>query len=69
MNNDFGQPQTMVVLGAVPISPDDHQETLCRARPHVILAGRNQDLLDAAQTRLATSAPPRATPCSLTRWT
>jgi decaprenylphospho-beta-D-erythro-pentofuranosid-2-ulose 2-reductase len=49
MNNDFGQPQTMVVLGGSSDIARAITRRLCVARAHtVILAGRNQDLLDAA---------------------
>jgi decaprenylphospho-beta-D-erythro-pentofuranosid-2-ulose 2-reductase len=51
MNNDFGQPQTMVVLGGSSDIARAITRRLCVARAHtVVLAGRNQELLDVAVT-------------------
>jgi decaprenylphospho-beta-D-erythro-pentofuranosid-2-ulose 2-reductase len=49
MNNDFGQPQTVVVLGGSSDIARAITKKLCLARAHtVVLAGRNQELLDGA---------------------
>jgi decaprenylphospho-beta-D-erythro-pentofuranosid-2-ulose 2-reductase len=49
MENAFGQPQTVVVFGGSSDIARAITKKLCEARAHtVILAGRNQELLDAA---------------------
>jgi decaprenylphospho-beta-D-erythro-pentofuranosid-2-ulose 2-reductase len=49
VNNDFGQPQTVVVLGGSSDIARAITKKLCRARAHTaVLAGRNQELLDNA---------------------
>ena len=49
MNNEFGQPQTVVVLGGSSDIARAITKRLCLARAHtVVLAGRNQDLLNEA---------------------
>ena len=49
MNNVFGQPQSVVVLGGTSDIARAITKRLCAARAHtVILAGRNQELLDVA---------------------
>ena len=51
MENAFGQPQSIVVLGGSSEIARAITKRLCAARAHtVILAGRNQQLLDAAAT-------------------
>jgi decaprenylphospho-beta-D-erythro-pentofuranosid-2-ulose 2-reductase len=51
VNNDFGQPQTVVVLGGSSDIARAITKRLCLARAHtVVLAGRNQELLEAAAT-------------------
>jgi decaprenylphospho-beta-D-erythro-pentofuranosid-2-ulose 2-reductase len=49
MENAFGQPQNVVVLGGTSDIARAVTKKLCAARTHtVVLAGRNQTLLDAA---------------------
>jgi decaprenylphospho-beta-D-erythro-pentofuranosid-2-ulose 2-reductase len=49
MENAFGQPQNVVVLGGSSDIARAITKKLCAARAHtVVLAGRSQDLLDAA---------------------
>jgi len=49
VNNVFGQPQSVVVLGGTSDIARAITKRLCAARAHtVILAGRNQELLDVA---------------------
>ena len=49
VNNVFGQPQTVVVLGGSSDIARAITKRLCAARAHtVILAGRSQELLDVA---------------------
>ncbi|MEO9180572.1 MAG: SDR family NAD(P)-dependent oxidoreductase, partial [Acidimicrobiales bacterium] len=49
MDNAFGQPQTVVVLGGSSDIARELTKKLCAARAHtVVLAGRNQSLLDQA---------------------
>lgn len=49
MENAFGQPQNVVVLGGSSDIARAITKKLCAARTHtVVLAGRNQELLDAA---------------------
>lgn len=49
MENAFGQPQNVVVLGGSSDIARAIVKKLCAARTHsVVLAGRNQELLDAA---------------------
>jgi decaprenylphospho-beta-D-erythro-pentofuranosid-2-ulose 2-reductase len=49
MENAFGQPQTVIVLGGSSDIARAVTRKLCTARAHtVVLAGRNQNLLDAA---------------------
>jgi decaprenylphospho-beta-D-erythro-pentofuranosid-2-ulose 2-reductase len=49
MENTFGQPQTVVVLGGSSDIARAVTRKLCAARAHtVVLAGRSQNLLDAA---------------------
>jgi decaprenylphospho-beta-D-erythro-pentofuranosid-2-ulose 2-reductase len=49
MNNEFGQPRTVIVLGGSSDIARAITKKLCLARAHtVVLAGRNQDLLDEA---------------------
>jgi len=49
MENAFGQPQNVVVLGGSSDIARAITKKLCTARAHtVILAGRNQQLLDEA---------------------
>ena len=49
MENAFGQPQTVVVLGGSSDIARAVTRKLCAARTHtVVLAGRSQELLDAA---------------------
>jgi decaprenylphospho-beta-D-erythro-pentofuranosid-2-ulose 2-reductase len=49
VNNDFGQPQTVVVLGGSSDIARSITKKLCLARAHtVVLAGRHQELLDEA---------------------
>lgn len=49
MENAFGQPQNVVVLGGSSDIARAITKKLCAARAHtVVLAGRNQDLLNAA---------------------
>lgn len=49
MENAFGQPQNVVVLGGSSDIARAITKKLCAARTHtVVLAGRNQSLLDAA---------------------
>ncbi len=49
MENAFGQPQNVVVLGGSSDIARALVKKLCAARTHtVVLAGRNQDLLDQA---------------------
>ncbi|HEY5437329.1 MAG TPA: SDR family NAD(P)-dependent oxidoreductase [Acidimicrobiales bacterium] len=49
MDNAFGQPQTLVVLGGSSDIARELTKKLCAARAHtVVLAGRNQTLLDEA---------------------
>jgi decaprenylphospho-beta-D-erythro-pentofuranosid-2-ulose 2-reductase len=51
MNNDFGQPQSVVVFGGSSDIARAIIKKLCLARARtVVLAGRNQDLLDEAAT-------------------
>lgn len=51
MNNVFGQPQSVVVLGGSSDIARAITKRLCAARAHtVVLAGRSQELLDAAAT-------------------
>ncbi len=49
MDNAFGQPQTVIVLGGSSDIARELTKKLCAARAHtVVLAGRNQSLLDEA---------------------
>ena len=49
MENAFGQPQNVIVLGGSSDIARAITRKLCAARAHtVVLAGRNQDLLDGA---------------------
>lgn len=49
MENAFGQPQNVIVLGGSSDIARAITKKLCAARAHtVVLAGRNQELLDAA---------------------
>jgi decaprenylphospho-beta-D-erythro-pentofuranosid-2-ulose 2-reductase len=49
VNNNFGQPQTVVVLGGSSDIARAITKRLCVARAHtVVLAGRNEELLDEA---------------------
>jgi decaprenylphospho-beta-D-erythro-pentofuranosid-2-ulose 2-reductase len=49
VNNNFGQPQTVVVLGGSSDIARAITKRLCMARAHtVVLAGRNEELLDEA---------------------
>ena len=49
MDNAFGQPQNVVVLGGSSDIARAITKKLCAARAHtVVLAGRNQELLDVA---------------------
>jgi decaprenylphospho-beta-D-erythro-pentofuranosid-2-ulose 2-reductase len=49
VNNNFGQPQSVVVLGGSSDIARAIVKRLCVARAHtVVLAGRNQELLDEA---------------------
>jgi len=49
MENAFGQPQNVVVLGGSSDIARAITKKLCAARAHtVVLCGRNQELLDAA---------------------
>ena len=50
MDNAFGQPQSVVVLGGSSDIARAITKRLCAARSNtVVLAGRNQQLLDVAQ--------------------
>jgi len=67
MDNAFGQPQNVVVLGGSSDIARAITKKLCAARAHtVVLAGRSQELLTSSPPRPKSTARPRPTPFSLT---
>lgn len=55
MENAFGQPQTLIVLGGTSDIARGLTKKLCAARAHtVVLAGRSQSLLDEASAEATT---------------